>query len=123
MYIQDHNFELSANTGFLVNRYTDPAQWVKLVADFIKINKVQFTADLINPSLPADLIKKIKPHQLYAAGDLSDPHGTHRVCLSIINQALDSLKGEEFLKDCWMWLYRGAWQEWPMDQRSAAPPP
>jgi D-erythrulose 1-phosphate 3-epimerase len=56
--MQDHNFELSVNTGFLVNRYTDPAQWVKLVADFININKVQFTADLINPSLPADLIKK-----------------------------------------------------------------
>ena len=72
--------------------------------------------------ITADLIKKIKPHQLYAAGDLSDPHGTHRVCLSIINQALDSLKGEEFLKDCWMWLYRGAWQEWPIDEIDMAVP-
>ena len=56
--MQDHNFELSVNTGFLVNRYTDPDQWVKLVANFININKVQFTADLINPSLPESLIKK-----------------------------------------------------------------
>ena len=60
--MQDHNFELSVNTGFLVNRYTDPDQWVKLVANFININKVQFTADLINPSLPESLIKK-KVHE------------------------------------------------------------
>jgi len=72
--------------------------------------------------ITADLIKKIKPHQIYAAGDLSDPHGTHRVCLSIIYQALASLKGEPFLKDCWMWLYRGAWQEWPIDEIDMAVP-
>ncbi|MFT4801852.1 MAG: glucosamine-6-phosphate deaminase [Flavobacteriaceae bacterium] len=72
--------------------------------------------------ITTDLIKKIKPHQIYAAGDLSDPHGTHRVCLSIINKALDSLKGENFLKDCWMWLYRGAWQEWPIDEIDMAVP-
>jgi len=56
--MQEHNFELSVNTGFLVNRYTDPSQWIKLIAEHININKVQFTADLINPSLPSDLIKK-----------------------------------------------------------------
>tara|TARA_R110000787_G_scaffold86285_12_gene184152 strand:- start:29830 stop:31767 length:1938 start_codon:yes stop_codon:yes gene_type:complete len=72
--------------------------------------------------ITTDLIKKIKPHQIYAAGDLSDPHGTHRVCLSVINQALDSIKGESFLKDCWMWLYRGAWQEWPIDEIDMAVP-
>ena len=59
--MQDHKFELSVNTGFLVNRYTDPSQWVELVSNFINIKKVQFTADLINPSLPKYLInKKVK---------------------------------------------------------------
>ena len=59
-----------------------------------------------------NLIKKIKPHQIYAAGDLADPHGTHRVCLEIIFKAIKSLKKESFIKDCWIWLYRGAWHEW-----------
>lgn len=58
-----------------------------------------------------DLIRKIKPHQIYAAGDLADPHGTHKVCLDLVFEALDRLKEEPFMKDCWMWLYRGAWQE------------
>lgn len=58
-----------------------------------------------------DLIREIKPHQIYAAGDLADPHGTHKVCLDIIFEALARLKNEPFMKDCWMWLYRGAWQE------------
>ena len=59
-----------------------------------------------------DLIKKIKPHQIFAAGDLADPHGTHKVCLDAIFEACKRLKNEEFMKDCWLWLYRGAWQEW-----------
>lgn len=58
-----------------------------------------------------DLIRKIKPHQIYAAGDLADPHGTHKVCLEIVFEALARLKKEPFMKDCWLWLYRGAWQE------------
>ena len=56
--MKEHKFELSVNTGFLVNRYTDPNYWVKEVSESIGINKVQFTADLINPSLPDELIKK-----------------------------------------------------------------
>jgi len=56
--MQEHRYELSVNTGFLVNRYTDPDQWVKVVADEIGINSVQFTADLINPSLPDELISR-----------------------------------------------------------------
>lgn len=56
--MKEHKFELSVNTGFLVNRYTDPKYWVKEVSTNIGINKVQFTADLINPSLPNELIKK-----------------------------------------------------------------
>jgi glucosamine-6-phosphate deaminase len=59
------------------------------------------------------LIKEVKPNQIFAAGDLSDPHGTHRVCLSAIFEAIKRLsKTEKWLKDTYVWLYRGAWQEW-----------
>jgi glucosamine-6-phosphate deaminase len=70
----------------------------------------------------ADLIAKVKPHQIYAAGDLSDPHGTHRVCLAAIFQAVEQLKNEKWMKDCYLWLYRGAWQEWDVDQIEMAVP-
>lgn len=69
-----------------------------------------------------DLIEKIKPHQIYAAGDLSDPHGTHRVCLAAIFQAVDRLKHQAWMQDCYVWLYRGAWQEWDIDQIEMAVP-
>ncbi len=69
-----------------------------------------------------DLLQEVKPHQIYAAGDLSDPHGTHRVCLQAIFSALDRLKEEEWVKDCWVWLYRGAWQEWGIDEIEMAVP-
>ena len=69
-----------------------------------------------------DLLEKVKPHQIYAAGDLSDPHGTHRVCLSAIFQAVDRLKNKAWMKDCYVWLYRGAWQEWDIDQIEMAVP-
>ncbi|GAB2459876.1 glucosamine-6-phosphate deaminase [Hymenobacter qilianensis] len=74
--------------------------------------------------LTIDLLNKIRPQQIYAAGDLSDPHGTHRVCLSAIFQAVQRLKAEgaEWLQDCWVWLYRGAWQEWDIDQIEMAVP-
>jgi glucosamine-6-phosphate deaminase len=70
----------------------------------------------------ADLLERIKPHQIYAAGDLSDPHGTHRVCLAAIFQAVEQLKSEKWMKDCYLWLYRGAWQEWDIDQIEMAVP-
>lgn len=65
-------------------------------------------------ALTVDLLNKIKPHQIFAAGDLSDPHGTHRVCLQIIFKALEKLVKDkaEWVNDCYVWLYRGAWQEW-----------
>jgi len=69
-----------------------------------------------------DLIKRIKPHQIFAAGDLSDPHGTHRVCLDAIFKAIDVLKKEAWMKECWVWLYRGAWHEWDIHQIEMAVP-
>ncbi|MGC6421948.1 MAG: glucosamine-6-phosphate deaminase [Flavobacteriaceae bacterium] len=68
------------------------------------------------------LIKALRPHQIYAAGDLADPHGTHRICLDILKTALDQLKQEDFMKDCWVWLYRGAWQEWDIHEIEMAIP-
>ncbi len=81
-----------------------------------------------NPVGPADvkiikdLLLELKPQQIYAAGDLSDPHGTHRVCLNAIFMALDELKKEPWIKDCWVWLYRGAWHEWPVNEIEMAVP-
>lgn len=69
-----------------------------------------------------NIIKQVKPHQIYAAGDLSDPHGTHRVCLDAIFRALRELKEEPWMKDCWTWLYRGAWQEWDIEDIEMAVP-
>ena len=65
---------------------------------------------------------EIKPHQVYAAGDLSDPHGTHRVCLDAIFQAINELKHEEWMKECTVWLYRGAWHEWELENIDMAVP-
>jgi glucosamine-6-phosphate deaminase len=73
-------------------------------------------------TLIVDLLQKIKPHQIFAAGDLSDPHGTHRVCLAAIQTAILELKNEPWMKDCYIWLYRGAWQEWDIDQIEMAVP-
>ncbi|NOY47655.1 MAG: glucosamine-6-phosphate deaminase [Chlorobi bacterium] len=60
----------------------------------------------------SNIIEEIKPHQIYAAGDLADPHGTHKVCLDAVFAALEALKPKAFMDDCWVWLYRGAWHEW-----------
>ncbi|WP_183495985.1 glucosamine-6-phosphate deaminase [Neolewinella aquimaris] len=68
------------------------------------------------------LIEKVKPHQIYAAGDLADPHGTHKVCLDAIFESVRRLKSKPFMKDCWVWLYRGAWQEWGIDEIEMAVP-
>ncbi len=72
--------------------------------------------------LTMDLIDQIKPHQIYAAGDLADPHGTHKVCLDAIFEAVKRLKNKTYMKDCWVWLYRGAWQEWGIDEIEMAVP-
>ncbi len=68
------------------------------------------------------LLEEVKPHQVYAAGDLSDPHGTHRVCLAAIFEALKRLRNKPWMKTCEVWLYRGAWQEWGIDEIEMAVP-
>ncbi|NNM18788.1 MAG: glucosamine-6-phosphate deaminase [Croceitalea sp.] len=74
--------------------------------------------------ITCDLLNKVKPHQIFAAGDLSDPHGTHRVCLQIIFRALKRLvdEGADWVNDCYVWLYRGAWQEWDVSDMEMAVP-
>jgi glucosamine-6-phosphate deaminase len=69
-----------------------------------------------------DIIAKIKPHQVFAAGDLADPHGTHEVCLNAIFAAMKELKPEKYMDDCWLWLYRGAWHEWDIHEIDMAVP-
>ena len=73
-------------------------------------------------SLLVDLMQKVKPHQVYAAGDLADPHDTHKVCLDAILLAFEKLQDKDWIKDCWLWLYRGAWHEWKIDQIEMAVP-
>jgi len=60
------------------------------------------------------LLQEIKPHQIYMAGDLADPHGTHRVCTEAVMEAIRQLKDEDWMTDCNAWMYRGAWMEWPL---------
>ena len=69
-----------------------------------------------------DFIETIKPHQIYVAGDLADPHGTHKVCLDAAFAAIDVLKDEDWFKDCRVWMYRGAWMEWEIDHIEMAVP-
>ena len=72
--------------------------------------------------LTVELLDRVRPHQVYAAGDLSDPHGTHRVCLSAVIQAFERAADRDWAKHCQVWLYRGAWQEWGPEQVEMAVP-
>jgi glucosamine-6-phosphate deaminase len=69
-----------------------------------------------------ELLQKVQPHQIYLAGDLADPHGTHRVCTEAVLEALQQLEGAEWLKECHVWLYRGAWMEWEIGKVDMAVP-
>lgn len=70
-----------------------------------------------------ELLQKVKPHQVFAAGDFADPHGTHIVCFNVVLEALKRLKQtEEWVKDCWLWLYRGAWHEFEVHEIEMAVP-
>ena len=74
--------------------------------------------------LTMELLRKLKPHQIFCAGDLADPHGTHKVCLDVVFESMKRLKaaGDEWVKDCWVWLYKGAWQEWDIAEIEMAIP-
>ena len=71
-----------------------------------------------------DLLTKLKPHMVFMAGDLADPHGTHRVCTEAAMEAMDQLKeeGAGWIKDTHVWLYRGAWMEWELGRVDMAVP-
>ena len=70
-----------------------------------------------------NIITEIKPQQIFAAGDLADPHGTHKVCLDAVFESMKRLRQKEsFMKDCWLWLYRGAWHEWDINEIEMAVP-
>lgn len=68
------------------------------------------------------LLREVKPHQIYAAGDLADPHGTHRTCMEAVLGALEVVKDDEWMKECHLWLYRGAWMEWDLGMVDMAVP-
>lgn len=68
------------------------------------------------------LLEDVKPHQIFVASDLADPHGTHKVCTDAVLAAVDELKDEEWMKDCRIWMYRGAWAEWEIDHIEMAVP-
>jgi len=70
-----------------------------------------------------ELLQQVKPHQIFAAGDFADPHGTHKVCFNIIVEAMLRLrKTERWTDDCWLWMYRGAWHEFEMHEIEMAVP-
>lgn len=69
-----------------------------------------------------DLLEEIKPHQIFVAGDLADPHGTHKVCLDAALAAIHELLDKNWMDDCRIWMYRGAWAEWEIDHIEMAVP-
>jgi glucosamine-6-phosphate deaminase len=71
-----------------------------------------------------ELLREIKPQQVYCAGDFADPHGTHIVCFNVVLEALERIKaaGDPWINDCWLWLYKGAWQEWNIEEIEMAIP-
>ena len=80
-----------------------------------KIEKLPMTEKDVE--VVRSLLQKVKPHQIYVAGDLADPHGTHKKCTDAVLAAIDEEKkaGAEWLKDCRIWMYRGAWAEWEIE--------
>lgn len=76
----------------------------------------------VDVKIVTDLMEKIQPHQVYAAGDLADPHGTHRICLDTVFGAFENLKKKKWMQQCWLWLYRGAWHEFPIHEIDMAVP-
>jgi glucosamine-6-phosphate deaminase len=71
-----------------------------------------------------ELLRQVKPQQVYCAGDFADPHGTHIVCFNVVLESLKRIKaaGDDWINDCWLWLYKGAWQEWNIEEIEMAIP-
>jgi glucosamine-6-phosphate deaminase len=71
-----------------------------------------------------ELLRQLTPQQVYCAGDFADPHGTHIVCFNAVVEALRRIKaaGDPWINDCWLWLYKGAWQEWNIEEIEMAVP-
>ncbi|WP_114778595.1 glucosamine-6-phosphate deaminase [Botryobacter ruber] len=89
--------------------------------DRAKTQKVLDFEDDIQQTM--DMLNRVKPHQVFAAGDFADPHGTHKVCFDIVLEALQRLRStEDWINDCWLWLYRGAWYEFEMHEIDMAVP-
>ena len=74
--------------------------------------------------ITTEFLRDIKPQQVYCAGDFADPHGTHIVCFNVVLESLKRIKaaGDAWLNDCWLWLYKGAWQEWNIEEIEMAIP-
>ncbi len=73
--------------------------------------------------LTVELLQQVRPHQVFAAGDFADPHGTHVVCFRIVLEALGRLQQtEEWARECWLWMYRGAWHEFETHEIEMAVP-
>jgi glucosamine-6-phosphate deaminase len=85
-----------------------------------KIKKGDLTEADVN--IVIKLLQEVKPHQIFVAGDLADPHGTHKVALDAVLAAVDELKNEKWMKNCRIWMYRGAWMEWEIDHIEMAVP-
>ena len=69
-----------------------------------------------------EVLERVQPHQIFAAGDLDDPHGTHRLCLHALRDGLKRVAGEAWVKASELWLYRGAWSEWSAAEIDMAVP-
>jgi glucosamine-6-phosphate deaminase len=68
------------------------------------------------------MIEQVQPHQIFVADELNDPFGTHEQVTSAILQAIDQLKNEPFMQECRVWMYRGQWGQWNVDQVEMAVP-
>jgi glucosamine-6-phosphate deaminase len=76
----------------------------------------------VDIALVTNLLQSVKPHLIYTAGDMDDPHGTHRLCLRALRDALSGLATESWSNEAELWLYRGAWAEWSLDEIDLAVP-
>ena len=84
-----------------------------------KLPRSQADVDIIK-----NLLNELKPDMVFMAGDLADPHGTHRVCTECALEAMEQLKDEgvKWIAGSHVWLYRGAWMEWELGRVDMAVP-